>query len=402
MPETGTTLADPLPRRTTRLARRFDKLGVVIALIAGCGAVALPFATFRANRIVLGEARAIVQALPPWAATLLLAVIAGAALIALLRAPVVLRLAAGGAALAMCAITIGLAATHLMREGQNYARVSPASGFWLLIFAFALLVADCLARLRLTPGMRIAALGLTILLVGGVLASGLWDSLSVMKEYASRADAFWTLGVQHLALAFGSLAAAALVGIPVGIACHRTALLRRPVLNALNIVQTIPSIALFGILIAPLGWIAANVPGAAAIGISGIGAPPAFVALFGYSLLPMVANTVLGLDGVPKTANDAARGMGMTDWQRLAQVQFPLAFPVILTGIRIVLVQNIGLSTVAALIGGGGFGVFVFQGIGQTAMDLVLLGAIPTVALAFAAAILLDAVVEMSTTGAAP
>jgi osmoprotectant transport system permease protein len=84
----------------------------------------------------------------------------------------------------------------------------------------------------------------------------------------------------------------------------------------------------------------------------------------------------------------------MTDRQRLFAVELPLAMPVILTGIRIVLVQNIGLVTVAALIGGGGLGVFVFQGIGQTAIDLVLLGAIPTVALAFSAAVLLDALVE--------
>ena len=94
--------------------------------------------------------------------------------------------------------------------------------------------------------------------------------------------------------------------------------------------------------------------------------------------------------------------MGMTDGQRLLQVELPLAFPVILTGIRIVLVQNIGLATVAALIGGGGFGVFVFQGIGQTAMDLVLLGAVPTVALAFAAGVVLDAVVELVSPGGAP
>lgn len=84
---------------------------------------------------------------------------------------------------------------------------------------------------------------------------------------------------------------------------------------------------------------------------------------------------MVGLAGVPRDANDAARGIGMTDRQRLFGVELPLAFPVILTGIRIVLVQNIGLATIAALIGGGGFGVFVFQGIGQTAMDLVLLGA---------------------------
>jgi osmoprotectant transport system permease protein len=105
---------------------------------------------------------------------------------------------------------------------------------------------------------------------------------------------------------------------------------------------------------------------------------------------------VVGLAGVPRDANDAARGIGMTGRQRLFGVELPLAFPVILTGIRIVLVQNIGLATIAALIGGGGFGVFVFQGIGQTAMDLVLLGAVPTVALAFAAAIVLDAATELS------
>ncbi len=129
-------------------------------------------------------------------------------------------------------------------------------------------------------------------------------------------------------------------------------------------------------------------PGAA------IGAAPAAVALFLYSLLPIVANTVLGLQRVSSQAVDAALGMGMTAAQTLGRVELPLALPVILTGIRIVLVQNIGLATIAALIGAGGLGAFVFQGIGQTAIDLVLLGAIPTVVLAFAASVLLDALVE--------
>jgi osmoprotectant transport system permease protein len=221
--------------------------------------------------------------------------------------------------------------------------------------------------------------------------------VSVLREYANRAEAFWAEGRTHLLLAFGSLAAATLVGVPLGIVCQRTPALRAPILNLLNAIQTIPSIALFGLLIAPLGWVALNVPGASALGISGIGTAPALLALFGYALLPVVANTVVGIDGVAPAANDAARGMGMTDAQRLWTVQLPLAFPVILTGIRIVLVQNIGLATIAALIGGGGFGVFVFQGVGQTAMDLVLLGTVPTIALAFAAAIVLDAAVELAT-----
>ena len=105
-------------------------------------------------------------------------------------------------------------------------------------------------------------------------------------------------------------------------------------------------------------------------------------ALATYSLLPIVANTVVGLRRVSHAAVDAARGMGRTNTQVLARLELPLALPVIVTGIRVVLVQNIGMVTVAALIGGGGLGTFVFQGIGQTAIDLVLLGAIPIVALA--------------------
>ncbi|ESY29968.1 ABC transporter permease [Mesorhizobium sp. M1148] len=377
---------------------RFDKLGMVIAAIVAYAAFLAPFATFRANRIVPGQARSMLEALPATIGPLLLAVVVVAAIVALLKTPLGLRLAASVVALAALAILIGVAGTFLTPAGNTFARISPGSGFWLLIFAFTLLLADVLTRLNLSPPARIGVLVLAALAIGLLLISGQWDSLSILKEYANRADSFWAEGSKHITLALGSLAAAVIVGLPLGILCHRVERLRAGVLNVLNIVQTIPSIALFGLLIAPLGWVAAHVPGAAALGIRGIGTAPAFVALFLYSLLPVVANTVVGLAGVPRAANDAARGMGMTNGQRLFGVEFPLAFPVILTGIRIVLVQNIGLATIAALIGGGGFGVFVFQGVGQTAMDLVLLGAVPTVALAFAAAIILDAVIEMTAT----
>ncbi|WP_179298033.1 ABC transporter permease [Mesorhizobium carmichaelinearum] len=377
---------------------RFDKLGVVIAAIAAYAGFLAPFATFRANRIVPGQARSILEALPATTAALLLAIIVAAALIALFRTPLVLRLAASVVTLVALALLIGVAGTFLTPAGNTFARVSPASGFWILIFAFTLLLADVLTRLNLSPLARVGVLVVAALAISLLLMSGSWDNLSILKEYFNRADSFWAEGSKHVTLALGSLAAAVIVGLPLGIFCHRVERLRAGVLNVLNIIQTIPSIALFGLLIAPLGWVATHVPGAAALGIRGIGTAPAFVALFLYSLLPVVANTVVGLAGVPRAANDAARGMGMTDRQRLFGVEFPLAFPVILTGIRIVLVQNIGLATIAALIGGGGFGVFVFQGVGQTAMDLVLLGAVPTVALAFAAAIILDAVIEMTAT----
>ncbi|MBD9651168.1 ABC transporter permease [Ensifer sp. ENS09] len=378
-------------------ALRFDKLGAIIAVLALGGAFIAPFATFRANRIVAGEVKSVADALPAGGSAVLLAIVVCAVVVALLRSPAYLRLAAAFVTLATLALGIGVAATHLTPEANTYARVSPASGFWIMLFAFGLLAADALTRLRPAPFVRVVVLVAVLGFIGILLLSGTWDGLSILKEYASRVDTFWAEGRKHVTLALGSLVAATLVGIPLGILCHRVTRLRDGLLGVLNAIQTIPSIALFGILIAPLGWIALHVPGAASIGIRGIGVAPAFVALFLYSLLPVVANTVVGLAGVPRDANDAARGIGMTDWQRLVGIEFPLAFPVILTGIRIVLVQNIGLATIAALIGGGGFGVFVFQGVGQTAMDLVLLGAVPTVVLAFAAAIVLDAVIEMAT-----
>lgn len=375
---------------------KIDKLGVVIAALLAYGAFLAPFAQFRANRIVPGEARSILEALPAGLGAALLAFVVISIILIVLKTPTIVRLVLGLVALLVLAVLIGLSAGHLTPPENTYARVSPASGFWLLSFAFALVTADALARLKLSPLARVALLTAVAAAVAALLMSGAWDGLSILKEYGSRAETFWLEASRHVVLALGSLAAATLVGLPLGILCHRVEALRAGVLNVLNIIQTIPSIALFGLLIAPLGWIALHVPGAAALGIRGIGAAPAFVALFLYSLLPVVANTVVGLAGVPRDANDAARGIGMTDRQRLFGVELPLAFPVILTGIRIVLVQNIGLATIAALIGGGGFGVFVFQGIGQTAMDLVLLGAVPTVALAFVAAIVLDAATELS------
>ncbi|MGK9203335.1 ABC transporter permease [Sinorhizobium sp. M4_45] len=383
-------------QKKERLAFRFDKLGLIIAILVLYGALLAPFATFRANRIIQGEARDILEALPPPLGYGLLALVVAGAAVAFVRTPRLLRMAVALAALAALALLIGAAADHLTPPDNSFARVSPASGFWVLVFAFSLLLADALTRLNPGPGLRLFVFAGVLVLAGGMLVTGRWDDLSIMKEYANRAELFWTEAGRHVTLALGSLAAATVVGLPLGILCHRVERLRAGVLNVLNAIQTIPSIALFGILIAPLGWVAANVPGAAAIGIRGIGAAPAFVALFLYSLLPVVANTVVGLAGVPHAATDAARGIGMTDRQRLVAIEFPLAFPVILTGIRIVLVQNIGLATIAALIGGGGFGVFVFQGVGQTAMDLVLLGAIPTVVLAFTAAIVLDALIEMT------
>lgn len=358
--------------------------------------LAAPFVTYRANRIVAGEARTMLESLP---ASLAVGVIVSSLVVAaaavLARGPW-LRLGAASLGLMIVSPAVGAAARFLTPPENTFARVSPALGFWLLALAFALLAADSLTRLRLGPWARLAALAVAAAFVALMLLSGAWDGLSILKEYATRADSFWREAGQHLFLALGSLGAACAVGLPLGILCHRVPRLKAATLPVLSIVQTIPSIALFGLLMVPLGYLAATVPLAAALGIRGIGGAPALVALFLYSLLPIVGNAVVGLAQVPAAVVEAARGMGLSDRQRLVQIELPLALPVILTGIRIVLVQNLGLATVAALIGGGGFGTFVFQGIGQTAIDLVLLGAIPTVALAFTAAVVLDAAIDMA------
>ena len=148
---------------------------------------------------------------------------------------------------------------------------------------------------------------------------------------------------------------------------------------------------MFGILIAPLAALAAAFRPLAELGIRGIGATPALIALVLYSLLPIVANTLAGFQSVDPAVIEAARGMGMSPRRRLLSVEWPLALPVIVTGIRVVLVQNIGLVAIAALIGAGGLGAFIFRGMNQTAMDLVLLGAVPILGpRALASAIVLD------------
>lgn len=375
---------------------RIDRLG---AFLAALGAVALacaPLLVFKPNRIVPGEARALFDVVPAEFAFAFGAVLAMATVVALLVRDARVRLAVAVAALVVVCATVALAADRLTPAGNRVVRVAPGSAFWGVSLALTLLATDALTRLRPGPLARVACLATVLALVVSALSSGFFDDLSIMREYAVNATRFLHEAQRHLWLALGSLLAAVVVALPLGIACHRVPRLQAGVLGALSFVQTVPSIALFGILMAPLAALAAAWPALAALGVSGIGAAPAAVALFLYSLLPIVANTIVGLARVSPAAVDAARGMGFTDGQVLREVELPLALPTLLTGIRIVLVQNIGLVTIAALIGGGGFGAFVFQGIGQTAIDLVLLGAIPTVVLACSAAIVLDALADLA------
>ncbi|HEY6484240.1 MAG TPA: ABC transporter permease [Steroidobacteraceae bacterium] len=379
--------------------RGFDRLGVVLAACAAAGFICLPFVVFKSNRIVPGDPRGVLEVLPMWAALSCYVVLSCDAAVALRIRGARVRLVAALIGLGVVLLALAVACNALTPQGNKVVRIAPGAGFWVLLIALGLMATDAITRMHLRPRTRVLSLVVFLAVAGLAFCHGWFDNVSIMREYAVNAERFSREAQRHIWLALGSLTAAVIVALPIGIFCHRVPRLRSVILGTLNVIQTVPSIALFGILMVPLGALAAAMPLAADLGISGIGAAPAVVALFLYSLLPIVANTATGLQRVSPAAVEAARGMGMTSWQILISVELILALPVILTGIRIVLVQNIGLVTIAALIGGGGLGVFVFQGIGQTATDLVLLGAIPTVGLAFSAAVLLDALVEVMDRG---
>ncbi|MEO7971200.1 MAG: glycine betaine ABC transporter substrate-binding protein [bacterium] len=177
---------------------------------------------------------------------------------------------------------------------------------------------------------------------------------------------------QHLSLVLISTFVAVAIGIPTGILLTRKKSLRGPVLGIANIMQTIPSLALFGFLI-PLPF------------IGGIGARTAIVALVVYALLPIIRNTVTGIVGVDPNVREAAVAMGMTSRQILWQVELPLAMPVIITGVRVALVIAIGVATIAAAVGAGGLGVYIFRGLRQYDNHLLLAGAVPAALMALIA-----------------
>jgi osmoprotectant transport system permease protein len=178
--------------------------------------------------------------------------------------------------------------------------------------------------------------------------------------------------LEHLYLVTIAISIALLIGIPLGILVTRKPELNQPILGFANIMQTIPSLALFGLLI-PIPI------------LGGIGDRSAIIALTLYSLLPIIRNTYTGISGVDPAIREAGKGMGMTDWQLLFQVEIPLAMPVILAGIRVATVIAIGLATVAAAIGAGGLGVFIFRGIQTINNQLLLAGAIPSALMALIA-----------------
>jgi osmoprotectant transport system permease protein len=180
------------------------------------------------------------------------------------------------------------------------------------------------------------------------------------------------LTLEHLWLTGSAMLLAAGVGLPLGVLLTRREALARPVIAAANVVQTVPSLALFGLLL-PVPWLGENA------------ARLAILALTGYALLPILRNTYAGIRGVDPALEDVARALGMTDFERLTKVELPLAASVILAGLRTATVTCVGVATIAAAIGAGGLGELIFRGVASVDNGLVLAGAVPAALLALGA-----------------
>lgn len=365
---------------------------VLLAVLLAAAAL-LPFLNYAPNRLVSGAPLGLSGLFPAiapalWALPLLLCLLAcvpgkpGALLI----------LIAAQALFITLLFVTGDEAARLAETGSRLARTSPGSGLWLMLAVSLLAASDAIGRLTRQPLWRWLLQAQIWMAPLWLLLSGHFDALSLLKEYANRQTVFDDAAARHLTLLFGTLAPALVIGLPLGILCHRRPRWQPGLFAALNIIQTVPSVALFGLLMAPLAGLAQTFPALGALGVSGTGLAPALIALTLYALLPLVRGVVAGLGQVPDAVRESARGMGMSAWQRFWHVDVPLALPVWLRSLRVVAVQTVGMAVVAALIGAGGFGALVFQGLLSSALDLVLLGVIPVVALA----VVLDALFTLA------
>ena len=307
--------------------------------------LALPFITYAPNRLLSGEGRGLWQVMPWLAGVQLAAVLAGmllcwlpgkaAPLLHLLLAELLFPLLIWGS---------GQAALELSRHGSPLARTSPGSGLWLSLALCLLLASEAIRHLTVRPLWRWLLNAQVWLLPIILLATGALDQLSLLKEYANRQEVFDDALRQHLLLLFGTLLPGLLIGLPLGVWLWRRPRWQAPAFTALNVIQTIPSVALFGLLIAPLAGLVKSFPALGMLGIAGTGLTHALIALVLYALLPLVRGVVAGLSQVAPDVLESAHAMGMSARQCFWKIQLPLALPLLLRSLRVVAVQTVGMG----------------------------------------------------------
>ena len=367
-------------------------LGTALGLASLC----LPWLTIRSSRLAAGDTVSL------WATAGPAVVVAFAlAWVLALRASFdanrqrsALVLGATGALIAPATLLIaGTGSTRLLGSAEAFARSSLSAGVWIGLLAAYVLVHTAGLNLVTQPRLRRAITWTPLLLIAVIGLAGGYSDISLAREFVGNESRFAQELARHVSLSLGSVAIGACIAVPLGIAAARSKRAERPIFVISSAIETIPSLALFGLMIAPLSALSYAYPALREAGIRGVGTAPALIALVLYSLLPIVHNTYVGLKEVSPAAMDAGRGMGMSRGQLARRVEFPLAAPLIAEGVRTASVQSVGNTAVAALIGAGGLGHFIFQGLGQAAPDLILLGALPVIALALLVDIIMRGVV---------
>ena len=292
----------------------------------------------------------------------------------------------------------GLTATSLLRSNPPFARVSLDAGIWITSLGAYIGIYSCRRRLNDSVIWQNLISWLGLVTVSVLLFSGWFNNLSVVREFLTQQARFSQELINHIIIFTGSVFAGALIGIPLGIIATRSRYADKLIFFLANILQTVPSMALFGLLIAPLSALTIAFPVLREWGISGIGTTPAIIALTIYSLLPIVRNTYVGLAQIDASMIDAGLGMGMSRSRIFWRIEAPLSASLVLEGVRTASVQAVGNTAVAAIIGAGGLGWFIFQGIAQAASDVVILGALPIIGLA----LIVDAVMRLTVRLAVP
>ncbi|WP_238180497.1 ABC transporter permease [Methylobacterium haplocladii] len=350
----------------------------LVVIAAACFGIAggLPLLQIAANRLVVGTPVSAVAALGSRGWLVVGLCLLGGLLQGAGRSRVVAfaALAAFSAALMLLAAGLGAAAADLVAGQPPAARARLASGSWVGLLLLSGLVAAAAARVRM-PGS--GWLTLAALMAGFVLlyASGAFDGLSLAMEYRARAGSVRAAVIQHLILSATAVALSAL-GCVLLYAWRPG---RGAVEIAVNGLQVVPAVALLGGLVALTSGLLTAFPAMRSAGLSALGPGPAILAVAAYLLLPLWRGLEGALRAPDPATIDAARAIGLTSHQTLRDVRLPLGAPILVGALRVASVQSIGLATLGALVGAGGLGGIVFDGMSQFAPDLILLGALPVI-----------------------
>jgi osmoprotectant transport system permease protein len=297
-----------------------------------------------------------------------------------------LNMAAGaGSGLLFCFYLMLLSRVDgsILGGGFPFYRISLGTGFWLMFLSWYIILFGCRMQLKNHPAAGVVITAIVPLAIIFMFASGRFQNLSIYMEYLNRKETFLKEFQQHLFLALGAVVSGVIVGILLGLGVFRRWFSEQGVFLFVNLSQTIPTLSLLALLLIPLTMLSQRFPILQQLGIRGVGWAPAVIVLFLYSLLPITRNTLAGFQVVSKEDLDTAKAVGMSSRQVFWRVELPLAFPVILSGIRTALTQTIGNTILAGLVGAGGLGSIIFLGLAQAAPDLILLGALPVVILAW-------------------